>query len=155
MQKLLEYCWNNLASALVVLWVMNKYGVKQLWSSTSVTVPSDKEVATGNTTNPQDTQSCSLNAPPGRLCRWSSFNVELLRYFINTQVTVDKLKKVCGLFICNLGTGKGCNVLILLHIYEKTHGKGIPHKIGPRRVGNVTICYSNVDKAWRELDWKG
>ena len=67
---------------------------------------------------------------------------------------LKKLETECGLFICNLGTGKGYSVLDVLHAYEKACGKAIPYEIVPRRAGDVAICYSNADKAWRELGWK-
>ena len=67
---------------------------------------------------------------------------------------LKKLETGCGLLVCNLGTGKGYSVLDVLHAYEKACGKVIPYEIGPRRAGDVAICYSNADKAWRELGWR-
>lgn len=67
---------------------------------------------------------------------------------------LKKLETNCGLFVCNLGTGKGYSVLDVLHAYEKACGKTIPYEIGPRRAGDIAICYANVDKAWKELGWK-
>lgn len=67
---------------------------------------------------------------------------------------LKKLETACGLFLCNLGTGKGYSVLDVLHAYERACGKAIPYEIAPRRAGDVAVCYSNADKAWRELGWK-
>ena len=65
-----------------------------------------------------------------------------------------KLKEGCGLFICNLGTGRGYSVLEVLHAYEKACGKTLPYVIGPRRPGDVASCWADASRAERELGWK-
>ncbi|MCQ4865776.1 UDP-glucose 4-epimerase GalE [Pseudoflavonifractor phocaeensis] len=64
-----------------------------------------------------------------------------------------KLDTGCGLFVCNLGTGNGYSVLDVLHAYEKACGKTLPYVIDPRRSGDIATCYSDPDKARRELGW--
>lgn len=64
-----------------------------------------------------------------------------------------KLDTGCGLFVCNLGTGNGYSVLDVLHAYEKACGKTLPYVIDPRRPGDIATCYSDPDKARRELGW--
>ena len=66
---------------------------------------------------------------------------------------LKKLKAGCGLFVCNLGTGKGYSVLDVLHAYEKACEKTIPYEISPRRAGDIATCYANPEKALRELGW--
>ena len=44
---------------------------------------------------------------------------------------IKKLETNCGLFICNLGTGKGYSVLDVIHAFEKACGKAIPYVIEP------------------------
>ena len=39
---------------------------------------------------------------------------------------IKKLETNCGLFICNLGTGKGYSVLDVIHAFEKACGKPLP-----------------------------
>ena len=66
---------------------------------------------------------------------------------------LKKLETNCGLFICNLGTGKGYSVLDVLHAYEKACGKTLPYVIDPRRPGDIAQCYADPAKAREELGW--
>ena len=66
---------------------------------------------------------------------------------------IQKLETGCGLFICNLGTGKGYSVLEVLHAFEKACGKQIPYVIDPRRPGDIAECYADPTKAKNELGW--
>jgi UDP-glucose 4-epimerase len=66
---------------------------------------------------------------------------------------IKKLESKCGLFICNLGTGKGYSVLEVLHAFEKACGKTLPYVIDPRRAGDIAECYADPSKAKRELGW--
>jgi len=50
---------------------------------------------------------------------------------------IKKLETNCGLFICNLGTGKGYSVLDVIHAFEKACGKPIPYVIEARRPGHI------------------
>ena len=65
-----------------------------------------------------------------------------------------KLAQNCGLFTCNLGTGKGYSVLEVLHAYEKACGKTLPYVIDPRRPGDIAECYADPAKARDELGWE-
>lgn len=67
---------------------------------------------------------------------------------------VEKVKGSEGLFIYNLGTGKGYSVLDVVKAFEKASGVKIPYKIGPRRDGDIATCYSDPSKAYKELGWK-
>lgn len=67
---------------------------------------------------------------------------------------VEKVKKETGLFIYNLGTGKGYSVLDVVKAFEKASGVEIPYVIGPRRDGDIATCYSDPSKAFKELGWK-
>ena len=66
---------------------------------------------------------------------------------------IKKLEQKPGLFICNLGTGKGYSVLEVLHAFEKACGKQIPYVIDPRRPGDIAECYADPTKAKNELGW--
>ncbi|MBR2132426.1 MAG: UDP-glucose 4-epimerase GalE [Oscillospiraceae bacterium] len=65
-----------------------------------------------------------------------------------------KLETNCGLFICNLGTGKGYSVLDVLHAYEKACGKTLPYVVDPRREGDIAECYAEPKKALEEMGWQ-
>ncbi|HIW85684.1 MAG TPA: UDP-glucose 4-epimerase GalE [Candidatus Eubacterium faecipullorum] len=67
---------------------------------------------------------------------------------------VEKVEGCNGLFIYNLGTGKGYSVLDVVKAFEKASGVEIPYKIGPRRDGDIATCYSDPSKAFKELGWK-
>ena len=59
-----------------------------------------------------------------------------------------------GVYIYNLGTGRGYSVLDMIHAFEKACGKTLPYKICPRRDGDIAACYACPDKAEKELLWK-
>ena len=53
-----------------------------------------------------------------------------------------------------MGTGTGYSVLDMVRAFEKVTGKEVKYKIAPRREGDIATCYSNPEKAQKELDWK-
>ena len=59
-----------------------------------------------------------------------------------------------GLFIYNLGTGRGYSVLDLVNTFEKVNNVKIPYEIVGRRAGDVAECYADPTKAFKELGWK-
>ena len=68
---------------------------------------------------------------------------------------LEKLdKEGTGLFIYNLGTGKGYSVLDMVKAFEKATGKKVPYKIAPRRAGDIAECYADPTKAKKELGWE-
>ena len=64
-----------------------------------------------------------------------------------------KLAEKPGLFICNLGTGKGYSVLDVIHAFSKACGRELPYVIDPRRPGDIAECWADPSKAKRELGW--
>ena len=52
-----------------------------------------------------------------------------------------------GGHLVNLGRGEGTSVLELLRAYEAACGKSLPHKIGPRRAGDVAELWADVSAA--------
>ena len=66
---------------------------------------------------------------------------------------LKKLETNCGLFVVNLGTGKGYSVLDVLHAYEKACGKTLPYVVDPRRPGDIAECYAEPKKALEEMGW--
>ena len=67
---------------------------------------------------------------------------------------LKKLATNCGLFICNLGTGKGYSLLDVIKVYSKACGKELPYVIDPRRPGDIAACYAEPKKAREELGWE-
>ncbi len=42
----------------------------------------------------------------------------------------------------------------MLHAFEKACGKALPHKIQPRRPGDIAQCYADPAYAEQKLGWK-
>ena len=56
--------------------------------------------------------------------------------------------------VFNLGTGKGTSVKEAVAAFEKACGHPINHKFGPRRPGDIAVCYASTDKAEKVLGFK-
>jgi len=67
---------------------------------------------------------------------------------------IEKLESAPGLEVYNLGTGKGYSVLDIINAFSKACGHEIPYKIGPRRPGDIDMCYADPSKAAKELGWE-
>lgn len=67
---------------------------------------------------------------------------------------LGKLQTRPGVVTYNLGTGRGHSVLEMVKAFSKASGREIPYKIGPRRQGDVAVCFADPAKAEKELAWK-
>ena len=67
---------------------------------------------------------------------------------------LEALPRLSGAPAFNLGSGHGHSVLEVLHAFEKAAGRSIPHRIVPRRSGDVATSYADPSKAKRELHWQ-
>ncbi len=68
---------------------------------------------------------------------------------------LEKLEKEeSGIYTYNLGTGVGYSVLDMVKAFEEATGKKVKYKIVERRTGDIAICYSNPEKAKKELGWE-
>ncbi|NTW71221.1 MAG: UDP-glucose 4-epimerase GalE [Eubacteriaceae bacterium] len=67
---------------------------------------------------------------------------------------LEKIFSEKGAESYNLGTGKGYSVLEIVKAFEEASGIEIPYVITERRAGDIAKCYSDPDKAFRELGWK-
>ena len=77
--------------------------------------------------------------------------VDLAKGHVKALEKLEKEQK--GLFIYNLGTGKGYSVLDMVKAFETATGKKVPYKIAPRREGDIATCYADPKKAKEELGW--
>jgi len=59
-----------------------------------------------------------------------------------------------GVQVYNLGTGQGTSVLELIKAFEEANGVKIPYEVVGRRPGDIALCYADVSKAERELNWR-
>ena len=58
-----------------------------------------------------------------------------------------------ALEIFNIGTGNGASVLELLHSFERATGVKVPHKIAPRRPGDIVQIWADPKRANEVLGW--
>ncbi len=65
-----------------------------------------------------------------------------------------KLQTARQCFSVNLGTGTGYSVLDMVHAFERSSGKPVPIRIGPRRAGDVAACYADSSLAHALLGWQ-
>ena len=59
-----------------------------------------------------------------------------------------------GFDAINLGTGQGYSVLQMIEAVAAASGRPVPHRIVPRRAGDIAACYAAADKAARLLGWR-
>lgn len=59
-----------------------------------------------------------------------------------------------GVYVYNLGTGKGTSVLELIQTFERVNQVEIPYEIVGRRPGDCALSVADVSKAETELGWK-
>lgn len=55
--------------------------------------------------------------------------------------------------VFNIGTGEGASVLDVVRAFEEASGRSLPHRIGPRRPGDVAAVYADATKAREQLGW--
>lgn len=67
---------------------------------------------------------------------------------------LQALQHRVGINIWNLGTGVSYSVLEIIRSFERVTGVTIPHRIAPRRPGDVAQCWADPGKAGRELGWR-
>lgn len=63
-------------------------------------------------------------------------------------------KETANVEVFNLGTGHGLSVLELIASFERATGVKVPHKIGPRRKGDIEKIWAEPRKANEVLGWK-
>ena len=64
------------------------------------------------------------------------------------------VRRRCGLFTTNLGTGNGTSVLELVRTFEQASERAIPYKIINRRPGDIARCWADASMAEQKLGWK-
>ena len=66
---------------------------------------------------------------------------------------LDKVRKIKGVEVYNLGTGKGYSVLDIINAFEKVNNVKVKYKIVDKRPGDIAECYADTTKAKEELGW--
>lgn len=67
---------------------------------------------------------------------------------------LEYLDEHSGIFVHNLGNGRGYSVLEVVKAFERASGKAIPYKAAPRRPGDAAWSFAEVSKAASELGWR-
>lgn len=91
------------------------------------------------------------DTPDGTAIRDYIHVVDLARGHV---LALNKLKDFRGVYICNLGSGKGTSVLELINAYKKATGVDFKVEFGPKRAGDVPANFASIDKAKRELGFE-
>jgi len=65
-----------------------------------------------------------------------------------------KLKESTSMMTVNLGTGEGYSVIQMINAFETVNNVKVPHKIVPRREGDVATCYADTSFATALLNWE-
>lgn len=63
-------------------------------------------------------------------------------------------KEKVGCLAINLGTGKGYSVLEMVNAFNKVNGNLVKYEFGPRRAGDVDVCYADSSLAKKLLGWE-
>ena len=69
-------------------------------------------------------------------------------------LAVNKLLTKSGLFIVNLGTGRGYSVKEMINAFSKALGRDIPYVVAPRRPGDIATCYADPTLAYNLIGFK-
>ena len=92
------------------------------------------------------------NTPDGTGVRDYIHVVDLAKGHVKALNKLEKEGQ--GLYIYNLGTGKGTSVLDIVKAFEKSTGEKVAYKIVERRPGDIAECYADATKAKEELGWE-
>lgn len=77
--------------------------------------------------------------------------VDLAKAHVAALNWLASRSEACEAF--NLGTGQGNSVLEVIHSFERVNGVEVPHRIGPRRDGDITAIFADPAKAGTAFDW--
>lgn len=67
---------------------------------------------------------------------------------------LDALNRIAGCEAINVGTGQSTSVLEMRAAFERSSGRPIPYRIGPRRPGDVARMCADVRKAASLMGWQ-
>ena len=91
------------------------------------------------------------DTPDGTCLRDYIHVVDLARGHV---AALKKIEQNCGLFVCNLGTGKGTSVLEMVKAFSKACGKDLPYEFAPRRAGDLPAFWADPSYAKEQLGWE-
>jgi UDP-glucose 4-epimerase len=92
------------------------------------------------------------NTPDGTCIRDYIHVVDLAKGHVKAIEYLGKTDDPVSVF--NIGTGKGTSVKEAVSAFEKACGHEIKHVFGPRRPGDIAVCYASTKKAEELLGFK-
>ncbi len=93
------------------------------------------------------------DTPDGSCIRDFINVVDLAKAHVKALERMLEDKSDEALEIFNIGTGNGASVLELLHSFERATGVKVPHKIAPRRPGDIVQIWADPKRANEVLGW--
>ena len=94
------------------------------------------------------------DTPDGSCIRDYIDVVDLSRAHVKAMDRMLGDEKTPDMEYFNIGTGHGVSVLELINSFEKATGVKVPHKIGPRREGDIEKVWADPTFANEVLGWK-
>lgn len=95
------------------------------------------------------------NTPDGSCVRDYINVVDLAKaHVVAIERMLDESKGSEQMETFNIGTGRGVSVLELIRTFEEVTGVPVPHKIAPRREGDIEQVWADPTKANTILGWR-
>ncbi len=94
------------------------------------------------------------DTPDGTCVRDYIHVVDLAKAHVKSCDRLLNQQQNDSLEVFNIGTGKGCSVLELIHAFEQYNDVQLKYTIGQRRKGDAASMYADVSLAQSELGWK-
>lgn len=94
------------------------------------------------------------DTPDGSCIRDYINVVDLAKAHVTAVERLVEGKTEAPVEIFNLGTGNGVSVLELIDEFERATGVKVPHRIAPRREGDIEKVWANPERANKVLGWR-
>lgn len=67
---------------------------------------------------------------------------------------IERLDALRGAHALNLGAGRGYSVREVVSAFERASGRPVACRIGPRRAGDIAVCWADPTRAEAVLGWR-
>lgn len=67
---------------------------------------------------------------------------------------MERVSRVSGFDVLNLGTGRGHSVLEVIKAFERVSGQQLPYRVVDRRPGDTAQCWADPARAEQSLGWR-
>lgn len=93
------------------------------------------------------------DTPDGTCIRDYIHVMDLAEAHVKSVERLVNNKQAENFEVFNIGTGNGFSVLEVIQSFEKENNINVPHKIGPRRAGDVVKVWADTTKVNEVLGW--